>query len=116
MVDRATLGVFWLVKGVFELLIFGMFCLWFVLMGGIAVASGEEDGVVIGGVFIGMSAFVFVTVSLFTLPNFILAYGLIRQRSWGDLAGILLAALNMFHFPVGSILSVVTFMVVMKKK
>ncbi len=116
LVERPTLGVFWLVKGLFDVLIFGFVCLWFVLMGGIAAATGEEDGQIIGGVFIGMSTLIFLFVFVLSLPNFVVAYGLIRQRPWGDLGAILLAMLNLFQFPIGSILGGVTLAVVLKKK
>ncbi len=116
LVERPTLGVFWLVKGLFEVLLFGMVCLWFVLMGGVAAVSGEHDGEIIGAAFIGMSGFIFLFVFLLSLPSFIVAYGLIRQRPWGDLGAILLSAMNLFHFPIGSILGAVTLSVVLKKK
>ena len=116
LVERPTLGIFWLVKGLFDVLIFGMVCLWFVLMGGIAMASGDHDGQIIGGAFLGMSTLAFLFVFVLTLPNFIVAYGLIRQRPWADLGAILLAMLNLFHFPIGSILGGVTLAVVLKKK
>ncbi|HND29682.1 MAG TPA: hypothetical protein PLA94_06760 [Myxococcota bacterium] len=116
LVGRPTLGAFWLAKGIFDLLIFGLACLWFVLMGGVAALSGDHEGQIIGGVFIGMSTFAFLFVLVISLPNFVVAYGLIRQRPWGDLGAILLAMLNLFHFPIGSILGGVTLAVVLKKK
>ena len=116
LVERPTLGVFWLVKGLFDVVIFGLFCLWFVLMGGIAAASGDHDGQIIGVAFLGMGTFSFLFIFVLSLPNFIVAYGLIQRRPWADLGAILLAMLNLFHFPIGSILGGVTLAVVLRKK
>ena len=116
LVGRPTLGAFWLAKGIFDLLIAGLASVWFFLLGGVAALSGDHEGQIIGGVFLGMSTFFFLFVLVISLPNFVVAYGLIRQRPWGDLGAILLAMLNLFHFPIGSILGGVTLVVVLKKK
>lgn len=115
MVNRSTLGWVWLVKGAFDLGTIGLFSLFFGGIGGIAMLAGDQDGVLIGGSFVVFSILFFLFVLLLTAPSFLAAYGLIRNTSWGDLAALIVAVLQVGQFPVGTILSLVTFMTVAKK-
>ncbi len=60
---------------------------------------------------VGMLTVVSVFFVAIGLPGLILAYGLLRRRSWSRPLGFVLGALNLLNFPFGTILGVYTMFV-----
>jgi uncharacterized membrane protein (DUF2068 family) len=40
------------------------------------------------------------------IPGMIAAWGLLRDRRWGRVAGIVVGALFLFHFPIGTLIGI----------
>jgi hypothetical protein len=51
-----------------------------------------------------VALFVGALMALLALPGIIAGYGLLKRRSWGRVVGIVIAALNVVNFPVGTII------------
>lgn len=59
--------------------------------------------IVVTGVVLAMS-----------LPCLILGYGLMNLRPWARIMGLILAGLNLLHVPIGTIISLYAFWVLLK--
>lgn len=70
---------------------------------GIPVELVQLAAVVITGLFLVMS-----------LPCLILGYGLLNLRPWARILGLVLSALNLLNFPIGTAISLYAFWVLLK--
>lgn len=48
---------------------------------------------------------------LLALPGIVTGYGLLKHRPWGRLLALVVAALNLFNIPIGTLIAVYTFWV-----
>ncbi len=104
------IGWFWIVLGVLGIL--GAACGLAVIAGG-GLISGERDAIiatsivatVLGGFLVAISA-----------PGIIVGIGLLQLRSWGRIAGIILAVLNIFSFPIGTALAAYSLWVLLNEE
>lgn len=62
----------------------------------------------------GMITAIGVFLLLLALPGLILAWGLLQQRSWARPLGFVTGALSLFNPPLGTILGLYTFWVLLK--
>lgn len=60
-----------------------------------------------GGVILGV-------IVLLSLPCLFLGYGLLNLRPWARILGIVLAALNLLNVPLGTVLSLYAFWILLK--
>ena len=68
---------------------------------GIGAVSGDGEAMtVLTLVALGVGAL----MGLLALPGIAAGYGLLKRRPWGRVLAIVIAALNLFNFPVGTIL------------
>ena len=73
----------------------------FVLLAGIGLVSGEAEAFAVLGI---TATAVGGCMALFGLPGIAAGYGLLRRKNWGRIVAIVIAALNLFSFPVGTVL------------
>jgi hypothetical protein len=73
--------------------------------------SGDETAVPILGTIgvIGALFFVFLAV-----PGLVAGYGLLKQRPWARILTLLLAVFELFQFPLGTLLGVYAFVVLLQ--
>jgi hypothetical protein len=50
--------------------------------------------------------FVAVLVAVFSLPNIIVGWGLLKRKSWSRVAGLVLGCLGLLSFPFGTALGI----------
>lgn len=105
-----VLGYLYIALGVLGLL--GAFVVLLVLTGA-GLLSGEAEAFFIT-TFIGVIAAVFITVV--SLPGFIAGYGLLKRRSWARPLALVLGFLNFFNVPLGTLLGVYTFWVLLQDR
>jgi hypothetical protein len=91
----------------------------FALFGGAMVVTevfqyAVEDAGIPAGVLQLIMVVVTGIVILLTLPCLVLGYGLINLRPWARVLGIVLAALNLLNFPLGTAVSLYAFWVLLK--
>jgi hypothetical protein len=75
----------------------------FILLIGVGAISGQGDSMaVLTIVAIGIAAL----MALLALPGIAAGYGLLKRRQWGRVLAIIVTALGLLNFPVGTIIGI----------
>jgi hypothetical protein len=80
-----------------------------VLLGIIAlfVGTSQESGSPVGAALLGLTGFTLTLVLLaFAAPCILCGWGLLQRRPWARTLGIVLAAVSLIRFPVGTIFGI----------
>ena len=80
-----------------------------VAMGGVALivgADGDPEGAMVGTMLGGIGALVAIVVAVLSVPGIIAGYGLLHHRSWAPTLAIVISALNLLSFPLGTALGI----------
>lgn len=93
-----VMGVLFLLSGLF-FLVAGAFLL--MLFFGIGVVSQDLTAFGVLGTIGTVAA---GAMLLTAIPGLAAAYGLLRGRKWGRVAGIVVGAIFLFHFPIGTLI------------
>lgn len=114
----SILGVLYIVFGGLGLI--GAFAL-LALFGGVAgivslVAHEEPDAAVAVPILGGIGVVVSVFVALLSLPGLVVGIGLTKFRRWARLGGVVLSALNLLNFPLGTALGAYGLWVLLSKE
>jgi len=97
-----VVAVLYIVMGALNLLAAMFFVFAFSIAGIAAGMSGDPDaGVAMPIIGITGTALVIFLLCL-SIPLIVVAVGLMRHREWARIAGIVIAALLIFHFPMGT--------------
>ena len=105
------LGWLYIVVAAFNLAA-GLFLL--LALGGAAVIAHASAGP--GGLPGVLAAFAMVLGGIMlvsALPSLVVGIGLLRWRPWARIVGVVLAVFHVLHFPVGTALSIYTFVVLL---
>jgi hypothetical protein len=89
------------------------------LFGGLAFLIGRshEEGAPIGAVAMGFTgAFLVVVLLAFSVPSIVCGWGLLKFKRWARLLGIILAAIALLKFPVGTAFGVYALWVFFSKQ
>ena len=73
----------------------------FVLGAGAGLLSGDPDAAIAGGTCATIAA---VIVAVLSLPSLIAGIGLKNRKEWARILTIVLSALNLLNFPLGTAL------------
>ena len=104
-----TFGVLLTIGALFSSLLFGSVAF-------VIGATGEE-GAPIGAAAMGITGIVLTVVLLaFSIPSIFCGLGLLKLRRWARLLGIVLAAIALLRFPVGTAFGVYALWVFFSKK
>jgi hypothetical protein len=106
---NVVLGAFGLLIAAAMLLIFGG-ATW--LVGASADADAAVALPILGLTGAAISSFLLVL----SLPGVVIGIGLLRLRSWARVAGIVISLLNLFNFPLGTLLGVYGLWVLFSKE
>ncbi|HEX8459100.1 MAG TPA: hypothetical protein VF656_17535 [Pyrinomonadaceae bacterium] len=90
-----VLGVLGLLAGVFVLLV----------LGGAGLISGDAQA---AALMSGIGLFIAVIVGVLSVPGIIAGWGLLKRKSWSRLLAIIIGALNILNFPIGTALGIYT--------
>jgi hypothetical protein len=86
-------------SGLLLLLAIGLF----VVISGAGVISGDRQAMLVTG---AVGTFIAVVLIILALPGVITGFGLLKFRPWARIVGIVLSALHLFAFPLGTALGV----------
>lgn len=75
------------------------------IAGAAAGAQGEAGAGLAAG---GIGAVVALVIAIFSLPNLIAGWGLLKRKRWSRMLAIVLGAISLLSIPVGTILGVYT--------
>jgi hypothetical protein len=103
-----VLGVLYIVLGALGI-VAAIFCL--LIFGGAAgivgiVAHHEPDARIAVPILGAIGVGVFLFLLVVSLPGIIAGYGLIHFRPWARILAIVLSALNLMNFPLGTLIAV----------
>jgi hypothetical protein len=51
----------------------------------------------------------------FSLPGLLTGYGLLKQKNWGRILALVVGLLNLLNFPIGTIVGIYTFWVLLQE-
>ena len=86
------------------------------VLAGLVGGSGEQ-GAALGGTILGLAGAVLTTVLLvLSIPGIITGWGLIAHRPWARILGIVLAAINLIRFPIGTVFGIYALWVLFNKE
>jgi hypothetical protein len=112
-------GTLLMAWGAFQLLIaLALGLLFFLLGGGVAVlggAAGEGELVFAGGIYVMLGIFVGVVSGVMSLPGIVAGYGVTKRKSWARVVAMIVAAMSMMSFPLGTLLGVYTFVTLLDR-
>jgi hypothetical protein len=112
-----VLGVLYLVMSGF-CLVTALFLL--LAMGGaagIVGATAEPDEAAIAIPVLGIAGTALATfLVLFSLPGLATGYGLLKQKSWARILGIVLSAISLINIPFGTIIGIYGLWVLLNKE
>ena len=84
----------------------------FVIFGGVgavaAMAEGAAEGVLALGAFGVLGVVVGGIVTLFSLPQMLAGYGLLKRKAWAPMVALIVSALHLLNFPFGTALGAYT--------
>lgn len=114
MNEIKTLGVLWGVFGAFQVVVGIAVGVLFGLFGFIPLLSGDRDGPVLGGLFMGFAVVFTLMFVAFSLPGLIAAWGLSKGKKWAAVIAAILSVFLLFNFPLGTIIGGYTLYVLSK--
>lgn len=83
----------------------------FAVMGGAALLSGDAQA---GAMVAVVATFIAGMVALLAAPAALAGWGLLRRKPWARTLGLLIGFLNLFAFPVGTLVGGYTIWVLMQ--
>lgn len=102
-----AVGLIFIVLGFLEA---GAGILCFVLMAGIGTVSGDRTAAFTMGAIGIVIAFVLVIIAI---PGLVAGFGLLQRKNWARVLCIVIAALHIFGFPIGTAIAVYTLWVLL---
>ena len=101
------LGIIHLVYGAFNVLVLIAVAIFVGGIMGLALGQGGKEAVPMSIVGVIMTFVILLNV-LFTAPEFIAGYALLKRKRWARVAGIIAAIVESLNFPLGTALCVYT--------
>ena len=89
------------------------------ILGALAAVIGasNEEGAAVGAAVLGFTGVALsVVLGLMALPNLICGWGLLKFRGWARILGIVLAAIALTKFPIGTAFGVYALIILFKKE
>jgi hypothetical protein len=85
-------------------------CLTFIAIAGGGAISGDPDAIAITSIIATMIAFFFITLSV---PEIIGGIGLLKRRGWARILVLIIAVLELFQIPFGTVIGIYTIWVLL---
>jgi hypothetical protein len=84
----------------------------FLLFVGLGIISADPTAMGVLGI-IGTIAVLFFAV--LALPGILAGYGLLKRQRWGQILGIVVGALSLVNFPMGTLIGIYTLWVLLQE-
>ncbi|MBA2320615.1 MAG: hypothetical protein H0V89_05605 [Deltaproteobacteria bacterium] len=113
-------GICWMLYGGLQLLValvlgIGIFGLGG-MIGAAGVAGGEDELAVMGGLYAVLGPIVGVIAGVFAILDILAGVGIRQRAKWGRILGFVAAVLSVGSLPLGTLLGVFTFVVLLDKE
>lgn len=83
---------------------------------GLVAASDEPDAAFVIPLFGLLGSFLFLLITVLSLPGIIAGCGILKFRPWGRILGIIVSALDLLNFPIGTAIGVYGLWVLFQKE
>ena len=81
----------------------------------VGASDGENAGIALG--ILGLTGLALVTILIVTsVASLVCGYGLLKRRRWARIFGIVLAAIELINFPIGTALGAYALWVLFNKE
>ena len=94
-----VLGALTVLAGIIVLVAFGG-------MASFIHVSGDGDRALAAPLLTGLGGLIFLGLAVLGIPAIIAGIGLLEFRPWGRMLGIVISALDLIHFPLGTALGI----------
>jgi hypothetical protein len=84
-------------------------------LGAAGASGGEEELMVMGGIYGVVGLVAAVLAGLFAVPNLIVGNGIRGRKPWARMGGLVMGALALLNMPLGTILGIYAFMTLIDK-
>ena len=112
-----VLGVLFIVLGVMGLVVAAFLLLAIGVAGGIVRSVADSADAAIALPILGLAGTgLAVFLSLLSAPGLVAGIGLLRFRPWARILGLVVAILDLIHFPFGTVLGVYGIWVLLSKE
>lgn len=101
-----VVAALYIALGALNLLAAALFAFAFGLAGSIVGMSGDPDAAIAMPIIGITGTALVVFLLLLSLPPIVTGWGLLRRREWARIAGIVIAAIAIFHFPFGTAIGI----------
>lgn len=93
------------------LLIIGAFV--FFLLTAIGVISGDQEATAILGT---VGTFIGLLMAALAIPGMVAGWGLLKQKNWGRVLGIIVGIFSLMNFPIGTAIGIYTLYVLLQEE
>ncbi len=106
----------WLFVIMHALGILGGLIVLFVLggIGAIAGATGGQEALPALPILGGIGAMVCLIMTIASIPGLLAGVGVLRLAQWGRILTLIMAALNILNFPIGTAIGIYAFVILLK--
>lgn len=115
-----TVAILFVVYAIFQIAIACMVGGIYGLLGGgvmaVGVVESEPEAMIGGGLFVALSIFIVVIMAIQPVLALIAASGLRRRTQLGRILGIIVCALAVLNMPLGTIVAIFGFIVLIDKE
>ena len=112
-----VLGVMYIAVGACMLLLAGFLALTMGSVAGIVGATAEPHDAAIAVPILGIAGTALVIMlGIFSLPSLITGYGLLYFKPWARIVGIVLSAVSLINFPIGTAIGIYGLWVLLNKE
>jgi hypothetical protein len=91
-----VVGLINIVFGILGLMAAGIV---FIAVAGGGLLSGDEEAILITSI---VATSVSSVIAIFSIPEIIVGWGILKMKSWGRILGIVIAVLDLLAFPIGT--------------
>lgn len=105
-----VVGLINIVFGVFGLLAAGIV---FIAVAGGGLLSGDSEAIMITSI---VATAVSSVIAIFSIPEIIVGWGILKMKSWGRVLGIVVAILDLLGFPFGTAFGIYALWVLMNEE
>ena len=108
MSEIKTLSLVFGVFGAFQMLVGIASGVCFAMFGFLPLLSNDDDGAMIGGLFMVFAVLFTAIIVVFAVPNLLAAWGLSKGKKWAAIVAAISSVFMLFSFPVGTMIAVYT--------
>jgi len=81
------------------------------------VGASHDEGAPLGVAVLGLTGFALTTILLIlSAPSIVCGWGLLKLRKWARILGIILAAISVIRFPLGTVFGAYALWVLFQKE